>query len=129
MSMSLPFLKLEDIDVCSKCLDCFSRSHEFRTNDISKSYNHVINTHIDKANPNIYKKFHFSDEESKTSVSFERANQGTQKYRNSKSIIKDKEIEILKLKYTYGELESMDFLMKKIDFVRNFDDSFKNKKT
>ena len=89
----------------------FKRSHDFRTKNMSEIYNHVINSHIDKANPNIYKIISFlKDEERKTSVSYERANPGTHKYRNPRSILKDKEIEILKLKYTYGELQLMDFL-------------------
>ena len=30
------------------------RSHKFRTNNTSETYNHKMNGHLDKAKPNIY---------------------------------------------------------------------------
>ena len=81
-----------------------------------------MNGHLDKAKPNIYRTLDlFQDEESRTTVSKKICDQGTLKVRKTKHMLKDKNIEILKLKYDFGSIEPMEFLMKVQNFIKDFD--------
>ena len=98
------------------------RSHEFRTNNTSETYNHKMNGHLEKAHPNIYRMLDLlQEEESRTTVSKNRCDQGTIKVRKTKHMLKDKDIEILKLKYDFGSIEPMEFLMQVEQFIKEFD--------
>jgi len=81
-----------------------------------------MNGHLDKAKPNIYRILDLlQDEESRTTVSKNRCDQGTIKVRKTKHMLKDKDIEILKLKYDFGSIEPMEFLMNVQNFIKDFD--------
>ena len=98
------------------------RSHQFRTNNTSETYNHKMNGYLDKAKPNIYRTLDLlQDEESRTTVSKKICDQGTLKVRKTKHMLKDKNIEILKLKYDFGSIEPMEFLMNVQNFIKDFD--------
>ena len=49
-------------------------------------------------------------------------NESTLVKRKNKRTVKDGDIETLKLKYKYGELEVMDYLMKVSVFSKNYGD-------
>ena len=77
---------------------------------------------IIKPDPNIYKLIEIiQDQETLTSVSYEKANLGYKKSRRTKEDLKDKEIEILKLKYDTNKIEMMDYLMLISEYVQDFD--------
>jgi hypothetical protein len=74
---------------------------------------------INKPDPNIYKLIEIiQDQETLTSVSYEKANLGHKKSRRTKE---DKKIEILKLKYDTNKIEMMDYLMLISEYVQDFD--------
>ncbi len=54
-------------------------------------------------------------------MSNEKANLGHKKSRRTKEDLKDKEIEILKLKYDTNKIEMMDYLMLISEYVQEFD--------
>ena len=54
-------------------------------------------------------------------LSHEKANLGQKKSRRTKEELKDKEIEILKLKYDNGLIEIMDFLLDVSEFLKQFE--------
>ena len=54
-------------------------------------------------------------------VEFEKANLGKKKPRRTKNELKDAKITILKLKYSSGEMEIMDFLKECSQFLKEFD--------
>ena len=77
---------------------------------------------INKPDPNIYKLIEIiQDQETLTSVSYEKANLGHKKSRRTKEDLKDKKIEILKLKYDTNKIEMMDYLMLISEYVQDFD--------
>ena len=81
-----------------------------------------MNSAISKLHPNIFKLIDLLKEhEQLASISFEKSNLGLVKSRRTKEYLKNKEIEILKLKYETGIIDSMDFLMAVISFVKDFD--------
>ena len=95
------------------------RSHEFRTNNTSETYNHKMNGHLEKSHPNIFRMLELlQEEESRTTVSKDRCDQGSIKVRKTKHMLKDKDIEILKLKYDFGSIEPMEFLMQVEQFIK-----------
>ena len=57
-----------------------------------------------------------------TSTKYERVNADQEKKQTNSQRVKDGDIETLKLKYKYGELEVMDYLMKVSVFSKNYDD-------
>ena len=57
-----------------------------------------------------------------TSTKYERVNAGQEKKQTNSQRVKDGDIETLKLKYKYGELEVMDYLMKVSVFSKTYDD-------
>ena len=61
-------------------------------------------------------------QETLTSTKYERVNAGQEKKQTNSQRVKDGYIETLKLKYKYGELEVMDYLMKVSVFSKNYDD-------
>ena len=61
-------------------------------------------------------------QETLTSTKYERVNAGQEKKQTNSQRVKDGDIETLKLKYKYGELEVMDYLMKVSVFSKNYDD-------
>ena len=72
--------------------------------------------------PNIYKLIEIiQGQETLASVSYEKANLGHKKSRRTKEDLKDKEIEILKLKYDTNKIEMMDYLMLISEYVQEFD--------
>ncbi len=82
-----------------------------RTNNISETYNKKLNKEISKPDPNIYKLVDIiKEQEVLTSVSYEKANLGHKKSRSTKEDLKDKEIEILKMKYNTKRIELMEYL-------------------
>jgi hypothetical protein len=84
---------------------------EFRTNNISETYNEKLNLHITRPRPNYYKMVDIlKDQEVLTELDFERSNLGTIKNRRTKEDLKDKELLILKLKYIHCEIDSIKFL-------------------
>jgi hypothetical protein len=81
-----------------------------------------MNSAISKPHPNIFKLIDLLKEhEQLASISFEKANLGQVESRRTKEDLKDKEIEILKLKYKTGIIDSMDFLMAVSSFVKDFE--------
>jgi hypothetical protein len=105
-----------------------------------------MNSAISKPHPNIFKLIDLLKEhEQSAAISFEKANLGQVKSRRTKEDLKDKEIfflcvvyllliftmiyfynelkkiEILKLKYETGIIDSMDFLMAVSSFVKDFE--------
>ena len=61
-------------------------------------------------------------QETLTSTKYERVNAGQEKKQTNSQRVKDGDIETLKLKYKYGELEVMDYLIKVSVFSKNYDD-------
>jgi len=95
---------------------------KFGTTNICETYNKKMNSAISKLHPNNFKQIDFLKEhEQLASISFEKANLGQVKSRRTKEDLKDKEIEILKLKYETGIIDSMDFLMAVSSFVKDFE--------
>ena len=79
-----------------------------RTNYISETYNKKLNKEISKPDPNIYKLVDIlKEQELLTTVSYEKANLVHKKSRRTKEDLKDKEIEILKIKYDTKQIELM----------------------
>ena len=77
---------------------------------------------IIKPDPNIYKLIEIiQDQETLTSVSYDKANLSHKKSRRTKQDLKDKEIEIFKLKYDTNKIEMMDYLMLISEYVQDFD--------
>ena len=93
-----------------------------RTNNISETYNKKLNKEISKPDPNIYKLVDIiKEQEVLTSVSYEKANLGHKKSRRTKEDLKDKEIEILKIKYNTKQIELMEYLLALSEYVQDFD--------
>ena len=85
----------------------FHEQSSHRTNNICETYNKKINTLLTKAKPNIFKLIDLlKDQEVLTTVDYGKANLGKKKSRRTKEDLKDREIEILKLKYKFGEIDS-----------------------
>ena len=98
--------------------DC--QSH--RTNNICETFNKKLNSLITKPKQNIYKLIDLlKDQEVLTSIDYERANLGKTKSRRTKEDLKDKEIEILKLKYKHCEIASIKFLFECSVYVKQFE--------
>ena len=75
------------------------------------------------AKSNVYKVLDLTQkQETLTSTKYERVNAGQEKKQTNSQRVKDGDIETLKLKYKYGELEVMDYLMKVSVFSKNYDD-------
>ena len=92
-----------------------------RTNNISETYNHQINGQVMNAKSNVYKVLDLTQkQETLTSTKYERVNAGQEKKQTNSQRVKDGDIETLKLKYKYGELEVMDYLMKVSVFSKNY---------
>jgi hypothetical protein len=92
-----------------------------RTNNISETYNKKLNKEISKPDPNIYKLVDIiKEQEVLTSVSYEKANLGHKKSRRTKEDLKDKEIEILKIKYNTKQIELMEYLLALSEYVQDF---------
>ena len=92
-----------------------------RTNNISETYDKKLNKEISKPDPNIYKLVDIlKEQELLTAVSYEKANIGHKKSRRTKEDLKDKEIEILKLKYDTKQIELMEYLLALSEYVQDF---------
>ena len=93
-----------------------------RTNNICETFNKKLNSLISKPKPNIYKLIDLlKDQEVLTSIDYERANLGKTKSRRTKEDLKDKDIEILKLKYKHCEIDSIKFLFEGSVYVKQFE--------
>ena len=53
-------------------------------------------------------------------MSYEKANLGHKKSRRTKKDLKDKEIEILKIKYNTKQIEFMEYLLALSEYVQDF---------
>ena len=81
-----------------------------------------MNSAISKPGPNIYRLIELlKDFEQLAAIDFEKANQGQKKNRRTKEDLKDKQIEILRIKYENGLIEMMDYLIEISSFVQSFD--------
>ena len=95
---------------------------DFRTNNVCESYNKRLNNLISKPNPNLYKIIDLiKDEECLQSTSYDRANLGKTKFRKTVDMLKDKNIECLKIRYDLNDLEVMDYLLELTKFVKEFE--------
>ena len=100
----------------------FNDYQSHRTNNICETFNKKLNSLISKPKPNIYKLIDLlKDQEVLTSIDYERANLGKTKSRRTKEDLKDKEIEILKLKYKHCEIDWIKFLFESSVYVKQFD--------
>ena len=62
------------------------------------------------------------DEETLASVSFEKANQGKKKLRDTKNELRDAKIKLERSYYPNGDLTVMDYLLKMTNEIKNFND-------
>lgn len=93
-----------------------------RTNNISETYNHKINSQLLTANSNIYKVLDLvKKEETLTSTKYERVNLGKEKKPTNTQQVKDAKIALLKSQYKHGEVEVMDYLIKISEFCKSYD--------
>ena len=93
-----------------------------RTTNVCETYNKKMNSAISKPSPNIYRLIEIlKDFEQLAAIDFEKANQGQKKNRRTKEDLKDKQIEILRIKYENGLIEMMDYLIEISSFVQSFD--------
>ena len=88
----------------------FVRCIFFKNKNISETNNHKINGQVSTSNSNIYKALNVvKKEETLTSTSYERVNQGKVKKTIRAQQVKDAKIDNLKLKYKFGQLDVMAF--------------------
>ena len=62
------------------------------------------------------------DEETLASVSFEKANQGKKKLRDTKNELRDAKIKLERSYYLIGDLTGMEYLLKMMNEIKNFND-------
>ena len=100
----------------------FHDDENTRTNNISETYNHKINGKILAKNSNIYKVLDvIKIEEMLAYNAYERANLGQNKRSDNKQLLNLQKINNLILQYRFGSIETMDFLIKISDHLKNFD--------
>ena len=93
-----------------------------RTTNICDTYNKKMNKEISKPDPNIYKLIEIlQDKEALHAISYEKANLVHKKSRRTNEDLKDRDIEILKLKYDTNLLDMMKYLEELSAHVKDFD--------
>jgi hypothetical protein len=81
-----------------------------------------MNKEISKPDPNIYKLIEIlQDQEALHAISYEKANLVHKKSRRTNEDLKDRDIEILKLKYDTNLLDMMKYLEELSAHVKDFD--------
>ena len=100
------------------------KEYSSRTNNISETYNHKVNSSIISSHSNIYKVLDLvKNEECLTSVAYEKVNLNEkEKKRTNKQMVKDAKTALLKCEYKNGKLNVMDNLFKVSLFGKKYDD-------